>query len=304
MFKTVSHGHTKKRWILSNYYRHLNKHFLNNDLKPKKVKGKFVSNTISTGISTNSIQHYFSSVQQCPNNNEYSKTSSTSTQKNNEVSPIESDIDTKASSSIISKWKDPKYNRSSREKRRYEKSLLSDDKKQLLITNFYEIVDCVKAVMVKSNILKDSLEDLKQSSPLWNQTDAEKLLDNAMPSTFLNALIKSSINNSSSTCKNSNRYKKSIKQFSVFLYFVAGRLLYETLQANLKNSLPSITTLYRFISTQKSNIVEGEYRFDALKNFLEERILPMCVWVSEDGFRISSKIEYDNYTIFRKLQKN
>lgn len=166
-------------------------------------------------------------------------------------------------------------------------------KKQLLITDFYEIVDCVKVVMVKSNILKDSLEDLKQSSPLWNQTDAEKLLENAMPSKFLNALIKSSINNSSSTCKNSNRYKKSIKQFSVFLYFVGGRLLYETLQANLKNSLPSITIFYRFISTQKSNIVEGEYRFDALKIFLEERNLPMCVWVSEDGTRISSKIEYD-----------
>jgi len=179
VFKTVSHGHTKKRWILSNYYRHFNKHFLNNDLKPKKVKGKFVSNTISTGISTNSIQHYFSSVQQYPNNNENSITSSTSTQENSEVSPIESDIETTASYSIISKWKGPKYNRSCREKRCYEKSLLSDDKKQLLITDFYEIVDCVKAVMVKSNILKDSLEDLKQSSPLWNQTDAEKLLDNA-----------------------------------------------------------------------------------------------------------------------------
>jgi len=131
VFKTVSHGHTKKRWILSNYYRHLNKHFLNNDLKPKKVKGKLVSNTISTGISTYSIQPYFSSVQQCPNNNENSKTSSTLTQENSEVSPTESDIETTASSSIISKWKDPKYNRSSREKRRYEKSLLSDDKKTI-----------------------------------------------------------------------------------------------------------------------------------------------------------------------------
>lgn len=150
-------------------------------------------------------------------------------------------------------------------------------KKQLLITDFYEMVNSVKAVMVKSSILKDSLEDLKQNSPIWDQTDAEKLLEKVMPGTFLNALIKSSINNSSSTSKNSNRHQKSIKQFSVFLYFVGGRLLYEILQANLENSLPSITTLYRFISTQKSNVVEGEYRFDTLKRFLEERNLPMCV---------------------------
>lgn len=72
-----------------------------------------------------------------------------------------------------------------------------------------------------------------------------------------------------------------------------GRLLYETLQTNLENYYPSITTLYRFIATQKSNVVKGEYRFDTLKMFLKERNLPMCVWVSEDRTHISSKIEYD-----------
>lgn len=54
-----------------------------------------------------------------------------------------------------------------------------------------------------------------------------------------------------------------------------GRLLCETLQANLENTLQSITTLYRFISTKKCNVVEGEYRFDTLKMFLEEINLPM-----------------------------
>lgn len=92
------------------------------------------------------------------------------------------------------KWKNPKYSRANRDKHHYEKSLLSDNKKQLLRTDFYEILDGVKAVVVKSSILRDSFEDLKQNTPQWNQTDAEKLLENA--STFLNTLIKSSINNS------------------------------------------------------------------------------------------------------------
>lgn len=238
VFKTVSRAHAKKRWIHSNYYRHLNKHFLNNDVQSKKIKGKLITNT----SSTNSIQNYFSPVQSV-SNYENPQPCSISILDDKEISQDISHlpIATEKTHSLTttSKWKDPKYNRSNREKRRYEKSLLSDDKIQLVMTDFYEMVNSVKAVMVKSSILKDSLEDLKQNSPLWVQTDAEKLLENTMPSTFLQSLIKSSINNSSSTSKNSNRYKKTMKQFSVFLYFVGGRFLYETLQANLENSLPS-----------------------------------------------------------------
>jgi len=40
--------------------------------------------------------------------------------------------------------------------------------------------------------------------------------------------------------------------------------------------------------------VEGEYRFTQLKTFLTERDLPLCIWVSEDATRLSSKIEYDS----------
>ncbi|CAI6346474.1 unnamed protein product [Macrosiphum euphorbiae] len=158
VFKTVSHGHTKKRWILRNYFRHLNKYFLNNDLKPKKVKGKLVSNT----SSINSIQHYISLVQ-CPDDNSNSKTPSTSIQENKELSSMKNAAETTGSLDI-SKWKNPKYSLSNRDKRRYEKSLLLDDKKQIMITDFYEIVDCVKAVIVKSTIIKDSLGDLKKNS--------------------------------------------------------------------------------------------------------------------------------------------
>lgn len=70
--------------------------------------------------------------------------------------------------------------------------------------------------MGQSSILKDSLADIKQNSPQWKLTNAEKLLENAMPSTFLNALIKSSIDNSSSASKNSNRYNKSLNNFQHF----------------------------------------------------------------------------------------
>lgn len=80
-----------------------------------------------------------------------------------------------------------------------------------------------------------------------------------------------------------------------FSLFVGGRLLYETLQANLTNSSPTNgTTLNRFISLNKDNIVEGEFRSGQLKEFLKKNKLPMCVWISEDATRITIKIEYNS----------
>lgn len=189
-----------------------------------------------------------------------------------------------------SKWKDLKYSRSQREKRAREKNLLKDGEKQLLITNFYEFVDQIKNYIQEKNILIESIEDFDKNMN-WKETRVERVIKNTNPSVLLNALCKASISNSCSKSTHSNRYDESLKKFCVFLYFVGGRLLYETLQANLINSLPSITTLNRFISSKKGNVVEGEYRFLQLKEYLEKNKLPLSVWISEDATRITGKIE-------------
>lgn len=143
-------------------------------------------------------------------------------------------------------------------------------------------------------IFKGSLDDLQKTLPSWEELRAEKFLKETDTSLLLKLLCKSAIKNSSSTSKNANRYEESLKKCCVFLYFVGGRLLYETLQANLPNSLPTISSLNRFISSKKDIVVEGEYRFKQLKTFLLERDLPFYVWVSEDSMRLTSKIEYDS----------
>jgi len=129
--------------------------------------------------------------------------------------------------------------------------------------------------------------------PSWEEISVETFIKKTDTSTLLKSICNSALRNSNFPSPNANRYDESQKKFCVFLYFVGGRLLYETLQSNLTNSLPSISSLNRFISTQKQNIVEGEYRFKELKEFLLERNLPLCVWVSEDGTRVMGKIQYD-----------
>lgn len=98
-----------------------------------------------------------------------------------------------------------------------------------------------------------------------------------------------------STCSNNqNRYDDATKKFAVYLFYIGGRLLYETLQSNLKNSLPSISTLNRFVNAKNDALQEGEFDFKCLLKFLVDRGLPKMVWVSEDGTRVTGKIEYDS----------
>lgn len=143
------------------------------------------------------------------------------------------------------------------------------------------------------------MEDLKNNMPSWEEISVETFIKKTDTSTLLKSICNSALRNSNFPSPNANRYDESLKKFCVFLYFVGGRLLYETLQSNLINSLPSISSLNRFISTQKQNIVEGEYRFKELKEVLLERNLPLRVWVSEDGTRVIGKIQY--YQISNKV---
>ncbi|KAK3926414.1 Endopolyphosphatase [Frankliniella fusca] len=88
--------------------------------------------------------------------------------------------------------------------------------------------------------------------------------------------------------KQGKRYEEELKLFSVYLFIIGGRILYEFLQANLSDSLPSITEAERIL-TQTLLLKE-------LKNFLVSHNLPVKVCISENGTRIQQKFLYDQTT--------
>lgn len=92
------------------------------------------------------------------------------------------------------------------------------------------------------------------------------------------------------------RHDETTKMFAAFLKMVSGLLAYETLHANLPLSLPSVSTVNRFIADNGPRIVEGEMRSDELLKYLRSRNLPLVVSLSEDATRITAKISYDPYT--------
>lgn len=58
-------------------------------------------------------------------------------------------------------------------------------------------------------------------------------------------------NQKSSKYKHRNRFYEELKKCSTYIFIVGGRLLYETLHANMDRVLPSITTIFRFLTILK-----------------------------------------------------
>ncbi|KAK3921604.1 Sugar fermentation stimulation protein-like protein [Frankliniella fusca] len=92
------------------------------------------------------------------------------------------------------------------------------------------------------------------------------------------------------------RYDEDVKLFSLYLFIVGGRGLYEFLRVNLPNPLPSIRTVERELKTASSPFIEGVFRFEELKDFLIANDLPLKVSISEDGTRIQERFSFDPFS--------
>lgn len=142
-------------------------------------------------------------------------------------------------------------------------------------------------------MLNDTINNINVRNE--NSSDNSTITSN----TFLETLVKFARINENRPCQK-NVYDDDLKKFSLYLFYLGGKLLYETLHANLSSVLPSLTTLFRFRNQLGNQLQdrteEGLFNFKGLNNFLEQRNLPKFLWISEDGTRITGKVEYDPIT--------
>lgn len=88
-----------------------------------------------------------------------------------------------------SKWNNLKYSRSEREKRAREQNVVKSGEKQLLITNYLEIVNNIKKYINYNNIFNESLEDLQKNMPPWEETPAELMLKKNKHQHFIEIIV-------------------------------------------------------------------------------------------------------------------
>lgn len=155
------------------------------------------------------------------------------------------------------------------------------DKSQTKITDYF-----LKTI---TTIIEDH-PDVQNT--LLNITNVENTNKFSNISSFLDCLRDTAAKNIRYK-KHGNKFTEPLKLFSLYIFIVGGRLLYELLHANLQNILPSITTINRCLD-KESNIVDGVVRLEELKLFLTKRNYPLNVFISEDQTAIIKNVAYDS----------
>ncbi|KAG4071989.1 hypothetical protein HA402_000637 [Bradysia odoriphaga] len=92
------------------------------------------------------------------------------------------------------------------------------------------------------------------------------------------------------------RFDPMTKAFAAYTFMLAGPLAYETFNANLPYTLPSTSTVHRYLADNGPQIIEGKMRSEELLLYLKKRNLPLVVSLSEDATRITARISYDPNT--------
>lgn len=91
--------------------------------------------------------------------------------------------------------------------------------------------------------------------------------------TFLQALNESSERNSNKL-KGGERYKDYLSLMSTHFFLLCGPRAYGELHGNLQKIIPCITTVKNTMHKNRQVLVEGQFRWDELSEFLEERGYP------------------------------
>lgn len=87
-------------------------------------------------------------------------------------------------------------------------------------------------------------------------------------------------------------YTDHMKEVSLYMYSVAGRIAYETLQRNLPGIFPS-TSCVRTKLARKERMKEGRFRFTEIKEKALQRKENLYVVVSEDDTKVEERLRYD-----------
>lgn len=192
-------------------------------------------------------------------------------------------------SSHASKWKDSRYSRASRNKR---KLLSTVDPFQPDIDSVFPILNELELLLQTNDKLKSELTNsIINNNKITSDSFTLDTKNNL--TTFMKDLLVMSHKNSTKKDKG-KRYDENIKSFSSYIFVLAGRGLYECLRQNL--SLPSVATVLNHISREKTTVKEGYLRIEELLTFIKDRNLSKNIWLSEDQTRVTSKVEYDSKT--------
>lgn len=162
---------------------------------------------------------------------------------------------------------------------------------QTRITSYFEILNEVQILTNKNKFLQCCIRDIVREFEIVKSSSCESfnVKDN---DSVLKLMFDSAVKNNSKE-KHGYRHNDTIKMFAAYLRILGGKLLYETMHANLSTSIPSPSIISSYIADKGAKITEGVLRSDDLLLYLTKRKLPLVVAISEDATRMVGKICHD-----------
>ena len=89
------------------------------------------------------------------------------------------------------------------------------------------------------------------------------------------------------------RFKDTVlEHFSMSVWILGGRRLYEIFNANFQGVFPSTTTIHRRLSSFNMSANEGSLNLHIVKNYLLSNGAPLVVSLSEDASGVVGRREY------------
>lgn len=140
--------------------------------------------------------------------------------------------------------------------------------------------------MLESLIQKNKECIIKQQIENDSELSTKSVLD----------ILMSTAKQNSKKLKGGHRFDDVIKMFTSYIKMLGGTLTYETIYPNLPLVMPSPSSVNRYIKDYGPTIIEGVLRTQDLRKYLDERKLPLIVWLSEDATKITPRIQYDSAT--------
>ncbi|CAF3816716.1 unnamed protein product [Rotaria sp. Silwood1] len=87
-------------------------------------------------------------------------------------------------------------------------------------------------------------------------------------------------------------YDSSIREFASCIFILGGRNVYEFIRINIPGLLPSLTVIQALIDSSTNNLQEGEFRYDAMSDYLSSK-RSKFVFAAEDCTSVIPKITYN-----------
>ncbi|KAK3925224.1 Hypoxia up-regulated protein 1 [Frankliniella fusca] len=269
---TIAISRSKTRaWSVYNFYRHIRSSHLSEEAEKSQKRTKRqrkldFSNIEKSKESIESSQEFLSDNPDSPPSLIDDHNEDSGNQEENDSTSI---------------WQLPKYQRSERNKRGLETEAQSSH----TITEYWPVLNKIEAAIKENESLHTTVRLLL--AKLSEVPESPPTISN-----FLMCLNDSAAKNANKK-KGGERYTDELSLIATHFFMLAGPKAYSDLYGNLPKVIPCPSTVENVMKRNKSILVEGEFRWKALSEFLEERGYPREVVMQEDATKCIGCVQYD-----------